>query len=166
MNFDKPFCALGIDDARALDVEDYLVQLKYDGWRVAAHWDGEIITCRTSSGRPLHLPEITLEEHLKQRPIAPAVFDGELMGRRSGHYGIILFSVLEIKGRWMGSCTEWRRWRALEGMVSEDFLAESGELETMWALAHEAEGAEGIVLKRKESTLCGAKNPGWYKVLV
>ena len=175
---DKPV-ASNVAVLEMLIDDDWLAEIKYDGWRALARWDGHdvILTSRHQNTIPA-TAHVTRALYEAVHSLPPCLLDGEWMGRRDDQpESLRLFDLLEFDGEWLGRVGAWNRWMRFTGLI-EPRLVE-GELVSIvphtttgyrdfFEYSKELPGAEGIVLKLKTSPFIGSvrrsvDNPLWLK---
>ncbi|MBS4190855.1 DNA ligase D [Bacillus sp. FJAT-49705] len=83
-------------------VNDWLYEVKYDGFRAILHWDHNEMSLVSRNGKPLLniFPEISsfLEDYKdKLKPYLPLTFDGELVFLENAYKS--QFSTVQVRGR-------------------------------------------------------------------
>ena len=163
-------------------------EVKWDGVRAVAHWDGETLSVFSRSGRSI-LP--TYPELDRMHSLPPCILDGEIValddagrpsfgllqrrmnvavagpGEAAVPISFMAFDLLHLAGPLIELPWSERRSR-LAGLelpvpyIAPDAVAEDGE--ALWAGVRE-QGLEGMVAKRLSSSyLPGARSPHWRKV--
>lgn len=157
---------------------DWLCQIKFDGWRCLARWDGRDLTFTSRERKALPVSANMVKAlYDAVHELPPCLLDGEWMCRRDNQpEGVRLFDILEEDGQWLGGLNAADRWLRFSGLVAGrvdgDLVGivpctDRGYAE-WFEWSKELPGAEGVVLKHKTSTYIGSvrrsvDNPLWLK---
>lgn len=166
--------------------DDWLHEIKWDGYRLLAMRDGPQVRIFSRNGLPWEHKVPELREALLQLPATALVLDGELIagrgaradfnqlqailsGQAQGALGYVAFDLLHIDGIDLGNCTLQDRKMLLAELLADPprHLAYSshgtGDGLTAMQAAVDA-GFEGIVSKHPDSQYHGGRSDRWRKV--
>lgn len=174
---DKPSKEVGrahLDVLERLDC--YRCDLKIDGWRCLAYYDGNAISYLSCSGKPINVDEAVhapfFRELRAELKATPAVIDCELTGnRRAGEAkDLFVLDVLRYGDHDLyGYGTDERR-RVAEGLFPRRLVPSVTRGFLRFFAFHEQYTplAEGVVLKHRKGPFVGSvdgnhKNAHWIK---
>jgi len=172
---DKPNEIISLD---GINQNDYLVQVKIDGWRCITYFDDSRFDFYSRHKRRMEINPGIIESLMELNLPEGTVLDGELLGRRPGQSGseeiLFLFDVLYWQGIWMGGFSAEDRWNYLLELNFPDTNLIGlpawgfGGAAKLFELSKKTSITEGIVLKHRGSRLVGhirdcAKNRMWLK---
>ncbi|HHX01940.1 MAG TPA: ATP-dependent DNA ligase [Firmicutes bacterium] len=178
---------LAVDHPQPFDSNDYLYEVKWDGYRCMAYCDGDVkLFSRNQKELTHRFPEIA--DALRQLPVR-CVLDGELIAfgadqlpsfsllqsKSRGAKGItssyVVFDLLYLDGRYLFELPLVERRSALASSVEGFFTA---QVVTSRVIAKEGIkffqavselNLEGIIAKRKDSVyLPGKRSRAWLKI--
>jgi bifunctional non-homologous end joining protein LigD len=168
--------------------DDWLHEIKFDGYRIMAHVaDGKAkLISRNGKDWSAKLPEIAAA--LPALPVAKAILDGEvcdvlpngvtsfsglqeaLSERKTGRLVYFLFDVLYLDGWRLDRCAQIDRKALLAELMADppNQLAYSdhhaGQGPEFFDQAKKTPGVEGIVSKKADAAYTAGRNTRWLKV--
>jgi len=174
------------DVVSTLSSKLWLAQVKYDGWRLQAYFDGPgHARCLTRMGRPMDQvrsgfqPEVG---HLLESMSLPAgtVLDAEFIGPRGNlQSAVYIFDMLAWDGEWLTREPYEKRWERCQSLtlpqgdihlaetVEDNFLALFERLKAAWD-GENISLCEGIVVKNRKGRMkldrnSSQKSDGMFK---
>jgi len=166
---------------------DWIHEVKFDGYRVQLHKQGEATAVLSRNGFDFTNRYSTIARALTNVPSKSVILDGELIASsvegipefyalhlRSkrlppGRLCVWVFDVLELNGADLRSEPLVKRRRHLEGLMrkvepSAIRLSETFDDPERLLIACEERGLEGIVSKRRAAPYVSGKTHSWIKV--
>ena len=141
---------------------DWIFERKFDGIRLVAFKQGADVRLYSRTRRPQYLP--TVADAVGGLPVRDAILDGELTWEPSG-VAYHLFDVVWLGGRDVSGLALGRRRALLEALPLARPLYCVEELldDEPWERAR-AEGWEGVIAKRRDSTYEQRRSKHWLKM--
>ncbi|MGE5086485.1 MAG: DNA ligase D [Bacillota bacterium] len=166
---------------------DWIHEIKYDGYRIQAHVQGADVRLFTRSGQDWtsRFPQLTAElKHLKTKS---AIIDGEVVAldkNGRSHFQLLqnalsssttssiyyyAFDLLYKDGSDLRVASLWKRKKELRQLLkkstrhirySQDFIGNGDDLLKVAKEHH----LEGIISKRRNSHYHSGRNPNWLKI--
>lgn len=165
--------------------DGWLHEVKFDGWRVQLHKDGDVITIYSRDGKDLTDRFSFVRDSIAALPASSAIIDAELVAcdddgkpdfgalmartSNSGNVCAWCFDLLAHNGRDFRPLPLVKRKDMLRDILNaadDDTLRYADEFPDPEKLlaAIESMGLEGMVSKLVEQPYRSGKNPGWVKV--
>jgi len=163
------------------DDDDWLFEVKWDGYRALAYVSGDEVYLDSRNKKPL-LPKFpSLKEISRAVKKGPVILDGEIIAVRGGRVdfsylrsdpksvSFVVFDILFLGNRLLTGCTLIERKYELSRVVREEdpvvisqTVEGSGKALFEWVRSRDM---EGIVAKRKDSVYrAGEESRDWLKV--
>lgn len=170
---DKPATEISADKIASMP-EDYLCQLKYDGWRtvVSLMAGGCTFTSREKNRIPISDNLAVQVNHALRKLPSNTLLDAEWLKRRPSFNveNLVIFDVMILGGVPMWTQPAADRFARLRELVDENWLPTStnGDYLAFWERYVGRPDCEGVVFKRRDSAYIGsvracANNPAWIK---
>jgi hypothetical protein len=151
---------------------DWIATIKVNGWRCIVDWDGvSSFSVVTAQNNPIENLGSNVQNELAALLMGlPALqLDCEWVERMDQIYVI---GLREWDGEWIGGLNEKVRWdivQMLPGIRKLIPLYTTTQYRTLFEFSKLIECSEGIVLKHKDSVLCGSlqsvtENKLWFKL--
>jgi ATP-dependent DNA ligase len=146
---------------------DWLFERKFDGIRLLALRNGPEVRLLSRNRLSQNVAYPSIVEAVSRLPVHDVVLDGEATGvwGRRGHTTYHVFDLLWLDGDDLTSLPLHRRRERLAGLPLAAPLAAVGSVDGAkpWELAC-AQGWEGVIAKRRDSTYQHRRSPDWLKM--
>ena len=140
---------------------DWIFERKFDGIRLLAFKQGPDVRLFSRNRLPQSIPSVA--EAIANLPMDDAILDGEVTWRGNVEYHV--FDVVWLNGRDVRSLPLDQRRAFLEGLPLRAPLERVAPLDDPkpWERAS-AEGWEGVIAKRRDSSYEHRRSPHWLKM--
>jgi bifunctional non-homologous end joining protein LigD len=146
---------------------EWIFERKFDGIRLIAFKNGSEVRLFSRNRLPLNASYPAVVEAIARLPVHDAILDGEAFGgfERLGTADYYVFDILRLDGRDLTSLTLDERRAILDGLPLSHPLERVVPLDDPrpWERAR-AEGWEGVIAKRRDSTYEHRRSKSWLKM--